>query len=164
LSLLEISALLGIEPLMYFGVGFFTATLMAIGFFPFALNRAVRLTTRRVMSSIPRSLSEARAEQDSARAIFAVAVRKLEIRTETLVARVTALSAQLGQQFTINSKLKEALDEKSKLVAALETREGAQISRENSLIQELLMLRDENRRHRDSLLQPRLPNAPSPWK
>jgi predicted nucleic acid-binding Zn-ribbon protein len=164
LSSLEISALFGIEPLMYFGVGFFTATLMAIAIVPFALNRAVRLTTRRVMSTIPHSLSEARAEQDSARAMFAVAIRKLETKTEQLITRVTALSAQLGQHINKNARLKEALDEKSKLVTALETREGAQISRENSLIQELLALRDENRKHRDFLLHMRLPTAPSPWK
>jgi hypothetical protein len=64
----------------------------------------------------------------------------------------------------VNIQLKEALDEKSKLVAALETREGALMSRENSLVQELLTLRDENRKNRDSMLPMRLPPATSPWK
>ena len=160
----EISALFAIESLMYFGIGFFAATLIAIAITPFALNRTVRLTTRRVMSTIPHSLTEARAEQDTVRAMFAVSVRQLEIRTEELVRRSAAQGAQLGRHNSVNMKLKEALDEKSKLVAALEVREGALMSRENCLIQELLVLRDENRRNRDSMLHMRLPPASSPWK
>jgi hypothetical protein len=61
-------------------------------------------------------------------------------------------------------KLKEALDEKSKLVAAMEAREGALMSHENALIHELLALRDEIRRNRDSTLPLRLPPAQSPWE
>ena len=160
----EINALFAIEPLMYFGIGFLAATLIAIAIVPFALNRAVRLTTRRIMSTMPHSLTEASAEKDTMRAMFAVAVRKLETRTEELVKRIAAQGAQLGRHNAVNTQLKEALDEKSRLVAALETREGAMMSRENSLVQELLALRDENRRNRDSAVPMRLPPAPSPWK
>jgi hypothetical protein len=67
----EINALFAIEPLMYFGIGFLAATLIAIAIFPLALNRAVRLTTRRVMSTMPHSLTEASAEKDTMRAMFA---------------------------------------------------------------------------------------------
>jgi hypothetical protein len=65
----EINALFAIEPLMYFGIGFLAATLIAIAIFPLALNRAVRLTTRRVMSTMPHSLTEASAEKDTMRAM-----------------------------------------------------------------------------------------------
>ena len=155
---------LSIEALMYFGVGFLAASLIAIAMLPVVLNRAERLTRRRVMASIPNSMPEALAEKDSARAMFAVAVRKLEVRTEDLVKRIAAQGAQLGRHGTANMKLKEALDEKSKLVAAMEAREGALMSRENALIHELLALRDENRKHRDSMLPLRLPPAQSPWE
>jgi hypothetical protein len=160
----QINALFAIEPLMYFGIGFLAATLIAIAIAPFALKRAERLSTRRVMSTMPHSLAEASAEKDIMRATFAVAIRKLETRTEELVKRVAAQAGQLGRHNAVNIQLKEALDEKSKLVAALETREGALMSRENSLVQELLTLRDENRKNRDSMLPMRLPPAPSPWK
>jgi hypothetical protein len=160
----EINALFSIEPLMCFGIGFLVATLIAIAIFPFAHNRAVRLTTRRIMSEMPHSLTEALAGKDTVRAMFAVAVRKLEIRTEELVKRTAAQATQLGRHNAVNMQLKEALDEKSRLVAALEIREGALLSRENSLIQELLALRDENRKNRDSILPMRLPPARSPWK
>ena len=159
----DINAPFAIEPLMYFGIGFLAATLIATVITPFALNRAVRLTTRRIMATMPPSLAEASAERDALRATFAVAVRKLETRTEELVKRVAAQGAQLGRHSAVNMQLKEALDEKSKLVAALEVREGALMSRENSLVQELLALRDENRKNRDSLSPMHLPPARSPW-
>ena len=161
---------LSIEALMYFGVGFLAAALIAIAMLPVVLNRAERLTRRRVMATIPNSMAEALAEKDSARAMFAVAVRKLEVRTEDLVKRIAAQGAQLGRHGTMNMRLKEALDEKSKLVEALEVREGAMLSRENALIHELLALRDENRKHRDAMVPRdvmvplRLPPAQSPWE
>ena len=149
---------------MYFGIGFLAATLIAVVTIPLVHNRAVRLTARRIMSSMPQSMAEVLAEKDSMRAMFAVAVRSLEVKVEELVKKVAAYAAQLGRQIAVNKQLKEALDEKSKLVAAFEVREGALMSRENSLIQELLALRDETRRTRDSALTPRLPSAHSPWK
>ena len=161
---LDISALLAIEPTMYFGIGFLAATLIAVATISVVHNRAVRLTTRRIMSSMPKSMAEVVAEKDRMRAMFAVAVRGLETKVEELIKKVAAYAAQLGRQTAVNKQLKEALDEKSKLVAALEVREGALMSRENSLIQELLALRDETRRTRDSALSTRLPSAPSPWK
>ena len=160
---LGISAQFAIESLMYFGIGFLLATLIAIAIFPFALNRAVRLTTRRVMLAMPHSLTEALAGKDTVRAMFAVAVRKLEIKTEDLVERIAVQATQVGRHNAVNIQLRAALAEKSKLVAALEVREGALMSRENSLIQELLALRNENRRNRGSLLPKHLPPAPSPW-
>jgi len=60
----QINALFAIEPLMYFGIGFLAATLIAIAIAPFSLKRAERLSTRRVMSTMPHSLAEASAEKD----------------------------------------------------------------------------------------------------
>ena len=112
---------------------------------------------------MPLSLNETAAEKDALRATFAVAVRKLELRTDELVKRVAAQASQLGRNNNVNTRLKEALDEKSELVAALEIREGALMSRENSLIRELLALRDEARINRDSLSLMHFPPARSPW-
>ena len=149
---------------MYFGLGFFAAALIAVALYPVALNRSVRLTTRRVMAEMPHSLTEALAGKDTVRAMFAVSVSKLEQRTEQLVARMASQATQIGRQAAINRQLKDALDEKARLVAALEVREGAMLSRENSLIEELLTLRDQNRKNRESMLPRRLPPAPSPWQ
>jgi hypothetical protein len=174
-SLDEISALLAIEPMMYFGIGFLASTLIAIAIIPLVHNRATRLAMRRVMSSMPQSLTEIVAEKDSMRAKFAVAVRRLEIRIDELIQKDVAHAGQLKHQSSISKQLKEALDEKSKLVAALELREDALTAREDYLIQELLVLRDEKQsnqslvlheekqRNRESIAI-RLPPATSPWK
>lgn len=163
MRLLEISNLFAVEPTMYVGIGFLIATLIAIALFPLIHDRAVRLTTRRIMASLPLSLVEAAADKDSMRAMFAVAVRGLEVKTEELVKKRAAQAAQLERQIAVNNQLKEALDEKSRLVAALVAREGALHAREDSLIQELLTLRDEQRKTRDAALTKRLPVATSPW-
>jgi len=175
-SLDEISALLAIEPMMYFGIGFLASTLIAIAIIPLVHNRAARLATRRVISSMPQSLTEIVAEKDSTRAVFAVAVRRSEIRIEELINKVVAHAGELKHQSSISKQLKEALDEKSKLVAALQAREAALIAHEDYLIQELLALRDEKQRNqplvlheekqrnRDSVVPIRLPPATSPWK
>jgi len=161
---LEISAFFSVEPMMYFGLGFLAASLIAMAIYPAAVNRAVRLTTRRVMAAMPSSLTEALADKDTVRAMFAMSVSKLEKRTEQLIERMASQGAQLGRQTSLNKQLKEALDEKSKLIAALEVREGAMLSRENSLVEALLELRDENRKNRDATLPKRLPPALSPWQ
>jgi len=162
--------------MMYFGIGFLASTLIAIAIIPLVHNRAARLATRRVISSMPQSLTEIVAEKDSTRAIFAVAVRKLEIKIEELINQVVAHAGELKHQSSISKQLKEALDEKSKLVAALQAREAALIAHEDYLIQELLALRDEKQRNqplvlheekqrnRDSVVPIRLPPATSPWK
>jgi lipopolysaccharide export LptBFGC system permease protein LptF len=175
-SLDEISALLAIEPMMYFGIGFLASTLIAIAIIPLVHNRAARLATRRVTSLMPQSLTEIVTEKDSMRAKFAVAVRRLEIRIEELIQKDVAHAGQLKHQSSISKQLKEALDEKSNLIAALEVREGALIAREDYLIQELRALRDEKQRNqslvgheekqrnRESIVPIRLPPAASPWK
>ena len=162
--------------MMYFGIGFLASTLIAIAIIPLVHNRAARLATRRVISSMPQSLTEIAAEKDSTRAVFAVAVRRSEIRIEELINKVVAHAGELKHQSSISKQLKEALDEKSKLVAALQAREAALIAHEDYLIQELLALRDEKQRNqplvlheekqrnRDSVVPIRLPPATSPWK
>jgi hypothetical protein len=161
---LEISAFFSVEPMMYFGLGFLAAALIAIAIYPAVVNRSVRLTTRRVMAAMPASMNEALAGKDTVRAMFAVSVSKLEKKTEQLVARMAAQAGELSRQTTINRQLKQALDDKARLVAALEVREGAMMSRENLLIEELMVLRDQNRKNRESVSAKRLPPALSPWQ
>src|SRR4051812_43775112 len=93
---LEISAFFSVEPMMYFGLGFLAASLIAMAIYPAAVNRAVRLTTRRVMAAMPSSLTEALADKDTVRAMFAMSVSKLEKRTEQLIERMASQGAQLG--------------------------------------------------------------------
>lgn len=160
---LEVSALFSIEPMMYFGIGFLVASLIALALFPIVHNRAVRLNTREVMSAMPYSLTEISAEKDGLRAMFAVEIRKLEIRIEELVSRLAAQAAQLGRQQAANKRLKQELEKETALVAAMKAREDPLMSRQNALMEELVALRDENRKNRETGLPMRLPPAHSPW-
>lgn len=47
-----------VEPIMYLGIGFLFASLMALVIAPTVHQRAVRLTTRRLEAAIPRSMAE----------------------------------------------------------------------------------------------------------
>ncbi len=59
-----------IELIMYFGIGFLTASLLALVSIPLVHTRAVRLTMRRVQAGIPLSMAEIQADKDHLRAEF----------------------------------------------------------------------------------------------
>jgi len=86
-----------IEAIMYFGIGFLLATLVAVALVPFVHSRAVRLTTRRLEDSIPQSMAEIQADKDALRAEFAVSTRRLEITIDELKNRETNQRAEVGK-------------------------------------------------------------------
>ena len=71
-----------IEPIMYFGLGFLAATLLALIIMPFVHGRAERLTTRRLEAAIPVSMAEIQADKDQLRAEFAMSTRRLEMSVD----------------------------------------------------------------------------------
>src|SRR5215475_12888833 len=95
-----------IESIMYFGMGFLLATLIAVAFVPFVHSRAVRLTTRRLEESIPQSMAEIQADKDALRAEFAVSTRRLEITIDELKNRETNQLAELGKNKDAVNRLK----------------------------------------------------------
>ena len=62
-----------IEPIMYAGLGFLAATLLALVILPMVHARAVRLTMRRLEAATPLSMAEIQADKDQLRAEFAMA-------------------------------------------------------------------------------------------
>jgi hypothetical protein len=95
-----------IESIMYFGMGFLLATLIAVALVPFIHSRAVRLTTRRLEESIPQSMAEIQADKDALRAEFAMSTRRLEITIEELKNRETNQLAELGKKEDAVNRLK----------------------------------------------------------
>src|SRR5215475_5976761 len=95
-----------IEAIMYFGIGFLLATLVAVAFIPFVHSRAVRLTMRRLENSIPQSMAEIQADKDALRAEFAVSTRRLEITIDELKSRETNQRAELGKNRDTLNRLK----------------------------------------------------------
>jgi chromosome segregation ATPase len=112
-----------IEPVMYFGIGFLVAALLALLFVPLVHNRAVRLTMRRLEAATPLSIAEIRADKDQLRAEFAMSTRRLEMSVEQMKARTTGQLAELGKKTEAINQLKRELGEKTAAMFALETRD-----------------------------------------
>jgi len=95
-----------IEAIMYLGIGFLFATLIAVSVIPLIHGRAVRLTTRRIEKLIPQSMVEIQADKDLQRADFAVSTRRLEITIEQLKESNTSQRAQIGKKDDIINRFK----------------------------------------------------------
>src|SRR5713101_3869081 len=87
-----------IEPIMYVGLGFLAASLLALVTIPLVHARAVRLTLRRIEAATPLSMAEIQAEKDQLRAEFAMSTRRLEINLEQLTAKTMSQLVELGKK------------------------------------------------------------------
>src|ERR1700719_5199832 len=114
-----------IEPIMYFGLGFLAASLIALITMPFVHGRAERLTTRRLEAAIPVSMAEIRADKDQLRAEFAMSTRRLEMSVDQMKAKTTTQLAELAKKSDAINQLKKELGEKTAAIFALESRDKA---------------------------------------
>ena len=112
-----------IEPVMFFGIGFLVAALLALLFVPLVHSRAVRLTIRRLEAATPLSIAEIRADKDQLRAEFAMSTRRLEMSVEQMKAKTTGQLAELGKKTDAINQLKKELGEKTAAIIALESRD-----------------------------------------
>ena len=87
-----------IESIMFFGIGFLAAALIALAIIPLIHGRAVRLTIRRLQDSIPQSMAEIQADKDALRAEFAMSTRRLEITVDELKTEHANQLAELGKK------------------------------------------------------------------
>jgi predicted nucleic acid-binding Zn-ribbon protein len=67
---------------LYAGLGFLVASLLALMLAPPLWGRAVRLTTRRIESTMPMSPNDIQADKDQLRAEFAIELRRVEVALE----------------------------------------------------------------------------------
>jgi chromosome segregation ATPase len=126
-----------IEPIMFFGLGFLVASLLALVIIPFVHARAVRLTKRRLEASIPVSISEIQADKDQLRAEFAMSTRRLEMSVEQLKTKTTGQLAELGKKTEAINALKAELADKTATLAALNSRDKTLVEQLQDLQQEL---------------------------
>src|SRR5215216_7230781 len=112
-----------IEPIMFFGIGFFVASLFGLVLIPLVHNRAVRLTMKRLEAATPLSMAEIQADKDQLRAEFAMSTRRLEMSVEQLKNKSTGQLAELGKKNDVINKLKIELGEKAATIFALEARD-----------------------------------------
>lgn len=71
-----------IQSVMLVALGFLAASVLALVFAPALWHRAVRLTTKRIRSSLPMTMNEIQADKDRLRADFAIRIRKFEVALE----------------------------------------------------------------------------------
>src|SRR3989442_14905881 len=109
-----------IEPIMYVGLGFLVACLIALAIIPFVHARAVRLTLRRLEAATPLSMAEIQADKDQLRAEFAMSTRRLEMSVDQLKNKSTGQLADLGKKNDVINRLKMELGEKVANIFALE--------------------------------------------
>src|SRR5437868_10891226 len=111
-----------IEPIMFFAIGFFVASLLGLVLIPLVHNRAVRLTMRRLEAATPLSMAEIQADKDQLRAEFAMSTRRLELSVEQMKSKTTSQLAELGKKTDSINRLKVELGEKTAAIFALEAR------------------------------------------
>ena len=117
-----------IESLMYMGIGFLFAvlTLLAVlvAVIPRIHDRAVRLTTSRLLAELPQSMEEIEADKDLLRAEFAMSTCRLEKSLGQLKHKSTDQIVELGKRADVINRLKIERDalkvELSELNAELE--------------------------------------------
>src|ERR1700761_5645855 len=112
-----------IEPIMFFGIGFFAASLFGLVLIPLVHNRAVRLTMKRLEAATPLSMAEIQADKDQLRAEFAMSTRRLELSVEQMKSKTTSQLAELGKKTDAINRLKVELGEKTAAIFSLEARE-----------------------------------------
>ncbi|RDE08246.1 hypothetical protein DVH29_12490 [Pelagibacterium lacus] len=125
---------------MYFALGFLSAALIAIAIGPAFWRRAVRLTKRRIEAATPVTLSEFRADKDKLRAEFAMALRKRDMRIETVRNQLVARVVELDAARTELAALKSERDEQYGAIEAFRLREDELTSRIRDLERDAVML------------------------
>jgi chromosome segregation ATPase len=109
-----------IEAVMFFALGFFGATLIALITLSAVWQRAVRLTTKRIEGAIPVSMVEFQADKDQQRAQFAMQMRKLERTAEQAKAREAGQLAEIGRKSEAIYALKVDTEAKAIRITELE--------------------------------------------
>lgn len=109
-------------PLMYVGIGFLFAALIAVAFSPAIHRRAERLTKRRLNEIVPASVLEMRAIKDQLRAEHARAERELQTHIDKLREKTALQGGELGRKTEALHRLQIAFDQKTGTLAALERR------------------------------------------
>lgn len=122
------TALFGIHPetlvlpLMYVGIGFLLAALIALALSPAIHRRAERLTKRRLGKQIPLALQHLRSANEQMRAEHAVAKRDLTLSLDKLREKTALQSAAFGRKTEEANRLRAELSEKTAALARIETR------------------------------------------
>jgi hypothetical protein len=129
-----------IESIILVGIGFLLASLLALVLAPLVHERAVRLTTRSILTAAPCSMAEIQADKARLRAEFAMSTRRLEMTVEELKAKKANQLAEMGTKTDQINHLKVELDKKSATILALRAREQVPKSITRRIVKLLLFI------------------------
>ncbi|HWA20073.1 MAG TPA: hypothetical protein VG757_13865 [Devosia sp.] len=115
---------MGVENIMYFGLGLLVAGLIALAIMPAIWRRAVRLTKKRIEAATPMTMAEFRADKDQLRAEFALSTRRLEMNVEALRRRLSEQLRDINRKRSEVGAIKSERDNHLTIVRELEEREA----------------------------------------
>jgi len=95
---------------MYVALGFLVASLLALMLVPPLWNRAVRLTTRRIESTMPLSMNDIQADKDQQRAEFAIELRRVEVALEKAKDKATRELVESNRRRVEIAEIKNELE------------------------------------------------------
>ena len=132
------------EIIMTFALGFLLASLIALVLAAPMWQRAVQITTKRLLASSPVSIEDFKADKDRMRAEFAMSARKLEMSVESLRKKAETRLAELDrrkrevddlrEQYEVKASLSdEQAEEIARLKARLDTTEANLARREDEI-------------------------------
>ncbi len=107
---------------LYAALGFLIASLLALMLAPPLWNRAVRLTTRRLESTMPMSITDIQADKDQLRAEYAIRLRRVEVALEKAKEKATR---ELVESNKRRIEIAELRNEFATVTANLEEKENA---------------------------------------
>lgn len=108
-----------LETILWFGLGFAVASLIALFLGRSAWRSGVRLGARRMQRKVPGTVSELQTERDSMRAENAMMARKLEVRTGEMKAKLAEQAAEVSRHRNRMEMLGADLARRDKLDASL---------------------------------------------
>jgi chromosome segregation ATPase len=108
-----------LETILWFGLGFAIASLIALFLGRSAWRSGVRLGARRMQRKVPGTVSELQTERDSMRAENAMMARKLEVRTGEMKAKLAEQAAEVSRHRNRLEVLAADLAKRDKAEAAL---------------------------------------------
>jgi hypothetical protein len=131
---------------MLLGIGFLAGCILAAALAPLIHARAVRLTVRRLLAGLPRSIVEARAQKDQLRAEFAVSTRRLEMTVAEMQSKTADQLCEVARKAAEIDRLKTRLRKSYVVIFRFQARELMRRSAIRTIIRLLVYLFGRSRR------------------
>jgi chromosome segregation ATPase len=147
-----------LETILWFGLGFAVASLLALFLGRAAWRAGVRIGARRMARRVPGTVSELQTERDSMRAENAMMARKLEVRMGEMKARLAEQSAEVSrhrnriEMLVSDLARREKLDENNRAEIARLLERIAAFEGDITYRADTVQLADENFRAKNALI------------